>query len=353
MKIISLAMASAVRSSFGEGMITMHWTVEDTQNLISEELPVPEYPQHYTKKTSRETFKTMPKKPSSPRPLFRSLTPSFLRIKPCEEWLNTKPLTALEEIEDDERRAFNRATQTVLDTENYFVKELDKYLKHTELVNLRKKEINYKKWSQKVSEPLLQAIEDHIDSYSSKDIERRRRHQLAQYLNHCNAKGHVFLDVYDPSEYDPFYLSKSCSQYFKVSTPHLNDPLLKPVQDKLSEDRIILHCIKGRIYSNKEIDDLHKQKLPFILSGREDTNGIEWLKAPLCYIESEVRQRSRRKIRRNVNAGILDFKAWAESRCTPELFSKEMHLRHKRKFLNYSLHYTPAVKQVQANLTEV
>lgn len=65
---------------------------------------------------------------------------------------------------------------------------MDRYLSHNDYLNLRKKEILYKKWLEDVSEPLLQKIEDKMDSQSSKEIEKRKEEQLSLYLNYCKKK---------------------------------------------------------------------------------------------------------------------------------------------------------------------
>lgn len=65
---------------------------------------------------------------------------------------------------------------------------MDRYLRHNDFLNLRKKEILYKKWLEDVSEPLLQKIEDKMGSQSSDEIEKRKEEQLALYLNYCKKK---------------------------------------------------------------------------------------------------------------------------------------------------------------------
>lgn len=61
-------------------------------------------------------------------------------------------------------------------------------MRHNDFLNLRKKEILYKKWLEDVSEPLLQKIEDKMGSQSSDEIEKRKEEQLALYLNYCKKK---------------------------------------------------------------------------------------------------------------------------------------------------------------------
>ncbi|XP_056344922.1 protein FAM228B [Oenanthe melanoleuca] len=104
----------------------------------------------------------------------------------------------------DQSRDIIASVQCILDREN-FVREVDRYLRHSDFLNLRKKELLYKKYLEDVSEPFLQKMKDRMDSKSEEEVQKRRQEQLSQYLNYCTKKGYVFLDDYDPSEYDPFF----------------------------------------------------------------------------------------------------------------------------------------------------
>uniref|UniRef100_A0A8D2IUH0 Protein FAM228B n=1 Tax=Varanus komodoensis TaxID=61221 RepID=A0A8D2IUH0_VARKO len=152
--------------------------------------------------------------------------------------------------------------------------EVDRYLKHNDFLALRRKEMLYKKWFESVSRPLLQKIQDKVDNQSSEEIEERKRKQFSLYLNYCNKKGSAFLESYSPSCYDPFFLKTyshfilwkwSCSTCFQFPT--------------------------GKIYSCKELNELHKTELPLLPLSRQLMNPVEWLKIPPGYIESEIRQK--------------------------------------------------------------
>ncbi|GAB0185428.1 protein FAM228B [Grus japonensis] len=134
--------------------------------------------------------------------------------KSAKDGLKQEPVAPLQAVPDESRDIIASA-QCILDRENYFVREVDRYLRHNDFLNLRKKEILYKKWLKDVSEPLLQKIEDKMDSQSSEEIRKRKEQQLSLYLNYCEKKGYVALEVYDPSEYDPFFL-KTCTDCWKV-----------------------------------------------------------------------------------------------------------------------------------------
>ncbi|XP_077345007.1 protein FAM228B-like isoform X3 [Lithobates pipiens] len=148
--------------------------------------------------------------------------------------------------------------------------------------------------------------------------------------NHYN-QGSAFMRDYDSSEYDPF-INRLCKHYLRVSTPVFKDPLLQQYQKRYEEEKVALHCDTGRLYSANEVNELNLQKLPQAPLGRQTMNGIKWLKTPFGYIESDIRVKSRQRVRGSVNQGTLDFKTWADTKYPPEIFNTERNICHKRKF---------------------
>ncbi|XP_074803608.1 protein FAM228B isoform X2 [Natator depressus] len=170
----------------------------------------------------------------SPRTFVRSASE---RKKACEDWLTQKCFSQVQAV-SNEGQDIIAATQSILDRENYFVKEVDKYLKHRDFLELRKKEIQYKKWLECVSEPLLQKIEDKVDSQSSEEIEERKRKQFSLYLNYCNKKsfpspGPPAAPPHCPSVINPMPLSISIhlppfSHFFLQAPPPSRTPRMLP-----------------------------------------------------------------------------------------------------------------------------
>ncbi|NXW66745.1 F228B protein, partial [Eurystomus gularis] len=197
--------------------------------------------------------------------------------------------------EPDVSRDIIASAQRILDRENGFVREVDRYLRHSDFLNLRKKEILYKKWVEDVSDPLLQKIKDKMDSQSSEEIRKRKEEQLSLYLNYCKKKGYVALEDYDPSEYDPFFL-KTCTDCWKVSVPALQDPLLKGIQRQFIETGIVKQCETGRLCSTRELNKLRGAELPLLPLSRQRLDAAEWLKIPHAYIASEVHRTKRWKV---------------------------------------------------------
>ncbi|NXY22766.1 F228B protein, partial [Atrichornis clamosus] len=132
----------------------------------------------------------------------------------AKDWLTQKGFCYVKATPDQSRDII-ASVQCILDRENCFVREVDRYLRYNDFLDLRKKEMLYKKWLEDVSEPLLQKIKDKVDSQSDKRVQKRRQEQFSQYLNYCRKKGYVSLEHYDPSEYDPFLL-KTCTDCRKV-----------------------------------------------------------------------------------------------------------------------------------------
>ncbi|XP_023780078.1 protein FAM228B isoform X2 [Cyanistes caeruleus] len=119
----------------------------------------------------------------------------------------------------DQSQDIIASVQCLLDREN-FVREVDRYLRHCDFLDLRKTELLYKKYLEDVSEPFMQKMKDQMHSQSEEEVQKRRREQFSQYLNYCAKKGYVFLDHYDPAEYDPFF-QKTCRDCWKDESHQL------------------------------------------------------------------------------------------------------------------------------------
>ncbi|XP_058040558.1 uncharacterized protein LOC131199149 isoform X1 [Ahaetulla prasina] len=214
------------------------------------------------------------------------------KTKTSESWLTQKHLSIAQALVNESQDVIG-PIQLLLERENCFIREVDRYLKHNDFLALRRREMLYKKWFESVSRPLLQKIQDKVDNQSSKEIEERKRKQLSFYLKYCNEKGGAFLESYSPSSYDPFFL-KTTPDLWKASVPPLHDPLLKEIEGRYIEASIMQQCETGKLYSSKDIHELHKTELPPLPLGRQFMNPAEWLKIPFQYMESDVRKKSRK-----------------------------------------------------------
>ncbi|KAK1170280.1 protein FAM228A [Acipenser oxyrinchus oxyrinchus] len=255
-------------------------------------------------RTSRRHLKEQSASMSETRrlPYLRnSASACFAKRKDTTAWLSHNSFTHIQANADVESCEANAMAQTILDTENGFVKELDNYLKYKEMRERWKKELLCKKWTECVSGPVQHTIEKHIKNHCYEKAKEGRR-MFLQYLDCCNKKGYVFLEDYDPREYNPFLLHLSKPHYFKFLTPTLNDPLLKQSYERMQEERLILLCQTGKVYSDKEMEALHTPNLPLIPKGRHGVDSIKWLLMPLGDIESDVRRKIRKKSARKVNS---------------------------------------------------
>ncbi|XP_053564909.1 protein FAM228B-like [Bombina bombina] len=241
-------------------------------------------------------------------------------LRKAEDWLAQKPYVQLADENDQDISAM---AKHVLDTQNHYNQIIDNYLKQTDILELRRKEVQHKKWTERVSLPLQKTLENYINIQSSEDIERRRRVVLAQYLKYCNRKGSAFMKDFDPSEYNPYKLQLD-KHYLQVSTPPLVDPLLQQVQKRFEEECVALQCETGRQYSAKEI---REKKLPRFPLGRQSIDGAKWVKCHFGYIESEARQKHRQKMKGKSNQESFNFRAWGEDTDTWNLNNLKLRKR--------------------------
>ncbi|XP_054422356.1 protein FAM228B-like isoform X2 [Pteronotus mesoamericanus] len=240
------------------------------------------------------------------------ITDKLPELKSSKEWLEPQPLSFMEALAKEDN---NAAIKSILYRENYIIKELDKYLQHHDFLNARRNELLYKRWVDHVADPLQKKIREKVCSH--KKIKKRRQEELDRFLKYVNQKGNVFLEHYDPKEYDPFHMSKEDLNFLKVTIPPFCDPLKKAQYHKDEEKRILLQCETGKIHTMKEFKEVEKAKLhsrfPRISTSRRFVTPNEWLRLPTSYIESEFCKRSRLKVKVNFNVSSFDSKLPAKA----------------------------------------
>ncbi|XP_008591920.1 PREDICTED: protein FAM228B [Galeopterus variegatus] len=257
------------------------------------------------------------------------ITGALPKLKSSKEWLEPRTLSFMKTLGKEDTDA---AVQSILYRENYLIKELDKYLKHNDFLNTRRKEILYKRWVDHVADPLQKKIIEKV--YSHTKIEKRRQEELDGFLKYVNKQRNVFIEHYDPKEYDPFYMNKEDPNFLKVTIPPFHDPLKKAQYDKDDRKRTLLQCETGKIYTMKEFKEIEKTQLhsrfPRISNSRHFMTPNEWLKLPTRYIESEFCKRSRLKVKVNFN-NSFDLKPSARAPCLPESQKEERAVIYRNK----------------------
>uniref|UniRef100_A0A8C4X8V0 Uncharacterized protein n=1 Tax=Erpetoichthys calabaricus TaxID=27687 RepID=A0A8C4X8V0_ERPCA len=179
-----------------------------------------------------------------------------------------------------ETREANMLVQSILNTEQVFIK-LDGYLNYIEGRELRKKELLHKAWTVGVSEPVQDKLQKHVKIHCPSKAEENKKLFL-QYLDYCNKKGHVFLEDYDPYEYNPFLLHLNHPKYFKVL---LNDPLFKQSHGRMEEDAAILHCITVLSILQKQMlncaPHTHTQPISHVFTETKVRKNV-YIASPFC-----------------------------------------------------------------------
>lgn len=125
------------------------------------------------------------------------------------DWLSYTSLRQLQAKMKAEKQQVKEILQPLQETENGFIKELEFYLSQRDVTELRRRELLHKHWTEHVWFPIQQRVKAHVSSCP----EAKRRHNLYNhYLHVCNSKGNVFLETYDPQEYDPLLLNIKMQQ---------------------------------------------------------------------------------------------------------------------------------------------
>ncbi|XP_056680955.1 uncharacterized protein LOC103101241 isoform X4 [Monodelphis domestica] len=126
-------------------------------------------------------------------------------------------------------------------------------------------------------------------------------------------KGYVSLETYDSKIYDPFYMMNKDPCYLKVILPPFHDPLLKAQDDRDEENRVLLECERGKIYTMKKFRDAEKAellaKLPQTATViRQNMGPNEWLAISAGYVESDHCKKSRLKVKVDRNRVSCDLR---------------------------------------------
>lgn len=259
----------------------------------------------------------------------KSLIGQTLKV---QDWLNEKTVKSLQEKSDVESKAARQLYNPLLETESTFVKDIEEYVCHKDVMDLRKKEMLHKKWNDRVHEPLRKKIIDVMDGDDWPELDRRKRELHKQYLEFVNEKGHVFLDTMDPREYYAQALNGHRPAPIKVQTQKFRDPLLSQGRERSEEERTIMRCMTGYNYTDKDIDQVKLPPLPLVPLGRHGTDSIKWLQMPLHNIESTPRMASRRRMQGVFNQCNVDFEEWSQAQYNHSLVDEELHIQKKRMF---------------------
>jgi len=166
-----------------------------------------------------------------------------------ETWESRKQLSYMNEKDNSDVAAMKHIYNTVLGNEETFVKALDEAVQDNDLLNLRKKEVRFKKWQENIYIPIRNSIFSTFENDMNHLIQQKKKAYI-DYLNFTNKNKGVFLDIksdgYDPNAHD---------YKLKASIPHLNDPVHSAQKRLIHEDITVARCETGRILTKKELQE--------------------------------------------------------------------------------------------------
>jgi hypothetical protein len=124
-----------------------------------------------------------------------------------QNWICDKTLKSIQRVADEEMRAVNNATNSILEREATLVKSASEIVDHRDLCTRRKVELSNLRWNKTVFEPLCERIDSSMRERNNSQVFNQAKQRLHQdYIDHTNKKGFISLDVISPDEYYPFKL---------------------------------------------------------------------------------------------------------------------------------------------------
>ncbi|KAK5853070.1 hypothetical protein PBY51_006892 [Eleginops maclovinus] len=215
-------------------------------------------------------------------------SPSGSQPGPKQGWLSHTSLRRLQAKMEAENQQVKDIIQPILDMENGFVKELEKFLTRRDFTQLRRRELLHKRWTERVWFPLQRRVEEHVSSCSPAEV-KRCQSLYRHYLHHCNTKGFVFLEHYDLKEYDPLLLHIKMPRYLKLGTADLKDPLCLHLHERLKGKRTAPSCEAGCTYTRRQVEKLPQSN---ILLQAFSSNPVTAARKATAVNESKGRQSS-------------------------------------------------------------
>ncbi|XP_075993860.1 protein FAM228A isoform X2 [Genypterus blacodes] len=139
------------------------------------------------------------------------------------------------------KEAEEEVTQIVhplLNTGKDFVTDVERYLSQWDEAELRKKELLHKLWTGRVWTAVQKRVNEQMCNRSAEAWMRQSLY--SRYLHQCNSKGFVFLETYDPKEYDPFLLNIRKPNRRQINTSEGAEPVFCQQQGGVKEKRAAL-----------------------------------------------------------------------------------------------------------------
>ncbi|KAM4795833.1 protein FAM228B-like [Rhinophrynus dorsalis] len=182
---------------------------------------------------------------------------SIVSNRKAREWLENRP--QVQRFIEKESKEMNTAIERLLERDKDLNQSLDKHLEEHDNRELWRREMRHKCWTQEVYLPVKKSV---LPCISGQELNKKARLRQDEFLAHCNKKGHVLMQEYNPLVH---------RQSKQVSTGPLRDPLNQRAHKRVEEEQVIQLCETGKMYSRKEIQD--QQKLPPITRGHGNVPG--------------------------------------------------------------------------------
>ena len=211
----------------GQGVITMHSEYPDENvNSCLEIIP---------KKINSKTVRFA--KAANQINMNNDAKPTkYVSLQAVENYYQYKEFIPYEDLEKTDKKCRN-----MVKTERKLIKRINNLRINEDYINLRKRELFYKKWHDKVYSPLRKNIEKVLDKRYDKTL-LQRKEMYSDFLNHCNRKGNTYLNIVT-EDYNPFR--------HRTHSGKLNPNLISPLRSNFDgAENFTLSKVKTHEFKN-------------------------------------------------------------------------------------------------------
>lgn len=191
-----------------------------------------------------------------------------------ETWEHRKKLPLMRENTSSETIAVKHICNTVLNNEKTFAKALDETIENSDLLNLRRKEVRFKKWQENVYVPVSKAVSATIDR-EHREFRRKKQRAYRDYLTLSNRQLVSYLDIdYNAVGYvgNRMYGPGGFGQRMKARIGRIQDPVHSCGTRRDHEDRTVVRCETGYTPTDEELVRRRypRPTLPYVPQGRSN-----------------------------------------------------------------------------------
>jgi len=258
-----------------------------------------------------------------------------------DNWLCADSIHKVQTESDPDCRMTSQMCESILGAEHQYAEEVSDFLCDQDMLDLRRRELLHRKWSDRVYNPIRGQIDTEIHGKNFSTLRLHKRQLFNEFLEHCNRSGQIFLTSSGETRGANFKLKPL---KLTAQTRLLDDPLLVPLRTLNAEDGIGARCDTGKRLSRAEADRLRLPTGRLNPPGRHQMTWEDWQIMHINQIESPIRQRGRVKMHPNKTTSLVTWAHYYKP-LDREVLDEEMSLMKREQYRRPRLPTPPPPQQ--------